>query len=151
MLILMTDRPLDAMICFSLYSASQAVMQAYRSVLAPWRLTYPQFLVLRLLAGSDDLSVGRIGEQMNLDSGTVSPLVRRLESRGLVRRKRDAADDRVVRVALTAEGRRIASEVADAVGCLSPAYRVDAASVPDVLATLHGISAGMGELTDSIR
>lgn len=147
----MTDSGLDEMICFSLYTAAHATTQAYRALLKPWGLTYPQYLVLLVLAADGESTVSAIGAQMHLDSGTLSPLLRRLEARSLVTRRRDDADDRVVRVTITDAGRETTAEVRDAVACLAPAYRVSAASVPDVLATLHGITAGMGDLVESTR
>ena len=102
----------DEMACFSLYSAARATTQAYRALLAPWGLTYPQYLVLAALWLDGDQTVGSLGEVMRLDSGTLSPLVRRLEQAGLVTKTRSGADERVVTVALTDEGQALRTEVA---------------------------------------
>jgi DNA-binding MarR family transcriptional regulator len=141
---------LDSMVCFSLYAASHAATQAYRAVLAPWKLTYPQYLVL-LALGDGDLTVSALGDAMLLDSGTVSPLVKRLETRGLVTRRRESADERVVTVGLTDAGRTTRAEVADAVSCLSVGYRLTSSEVPVVLDALHGVRDGMQQLVAERR
>ncbi|WP_292765711.1 MarR family winged helix-turn-helix transcriptional regulator [Microbacterium sp. UBA3486] len=102
----------DEMVCFSLYSAARATTQAYRALLAPWGLTYPQYLVLAALWLDGEQTIGSLGEVMRLDSGTLSPLVRRLEQAGLVARSRSREDERVVTVTLTEKGRDLRSEVA---------------------------------------
>lgn len=102
----------DEMVCFSLYAAARATTQAYRALLAPWGLTYPQYLVLAMLWLEGEQSISSLGDAMQLDSGTLSPLVRRLEQAGLVTKTRGAADERVVTVRLTDQGRALRSEVA---------------------------------------
>jgi len=102
----------DEMVCFSLYSAARATTQAYRALLAPWGLTYPQYLVMAALWLEGDQTIGSLGAVMRLDSGTLSPLVRRLEQSGLVTRTRSAEDERVVMVRLTDQGRALRVEVA---------------------------------------
>lgn len=103
---------IDDMVCFGMYSASHAFGQAYRRMLAPWKLTYPQYLVLIALWEQQPRTVGELGDQLFLDSGTLSPLLRRLEARGLVSRSRRIDDDRVVEIALTDEGRALQSDMA---------------------------------------
>jgi DNA-binding MarR family transcriptional regulator len=102
----------DEMVCFSLYSAARATTQAYRALLAPWGLTYPQYLVLAALWLDGDQTISSLGEVMRLDSGTLSPLVRRLEQAGLVTKSRSREDERVVTVTLTDKGQDLRSEVA---------------------------------------
>ncbi|MFK3679540.1 MarR family winged helix-turn-helix transcriptional regulator [Microbacterium sp. NPDC090218] len=102
----------DEMVCFSLYSASRATAQAYRTLLTPWGLTYPQYLVLAALWLDGEQTIGSLGSAMRLDSGTLSPLVRRLEQGGFVTRSRSSDDERVVLVQLTARGEELRSEVA---------------------------------------
>lgn len=102
----------DEMVCFSLYSAARATTQAYRTLLAPWGLTYPQYLVLAILWHEGEQTIGSLGEAMQLDSGTLSPLVRRLEQADLVTRSRSIADERVVTVQLTERGEGLRSELA---------------------------------------
>ena len=104
---------IDDMVCFGMYSASHAFGQAYRRVLAPWKLTYPQYLVLVALWDAEPRTVSELGEQLFLDSGTLSPLLRRLEARDLVARTRRPEDDRVVEVTLTPAGRALRAEMRD--------------------------------------
>lgn len=102
----------DEMVCFSLYSAARATTQAYRTLLAPWGLTYPQYLVLAILWNEGEQTIGSLGDMMQLDSGTLSPLVRRLEQNGFVTKARSATDERVVTVQLTDDGQALRAEVA---------------------------------------
>ncbi len=96
------------MICFSLYSANHAMQRVYQPVLAPLGLTYPQFLVLMLLWDKDGQTVGDLGRALQLESNTLTPLLKRMEALGLVSRLRVAEDERQVRVSLadTGEGLR---------------------------------------------
>lgn len=95
---------LDRQICFSLHAASRAFNGVYRVVLKDLGLTYPQYLVMLVLWEHGDLPVKKLGEHLRLDSGTLSPLVKRLEGAGLVQRERSARDERSVDVRLTEEG-----------------------------------------------
>lgn len=95
---------LEAQLCFPLYAAANATIRAYRPLLAPLGLTYPQYLVMLVLWERDGRSVSEIGAALHLDSGTLTPLIKRLEAAGLVRRRRLPADERVVQVELTEEG-----------------------------------------------
>ena len=98
---------LDKQLCFALYAASRAVTQAYGPVLAALGLTYPQYLVLLVLWERDGASVKQLGERLQLDSGTLTPLLKRMESQRLVSRVRATDDERVVHVNLTAAGRAL--------------------------------------------
>lgn len=102
---------LDHQLCFALYRASQAMTAAYRERLADCGLTYPQYLVMLVLFEDDGLTVGEISQRLGLDSGTVTPLLKRLERDGRVRRERSAADERVVLVHLTDEGRALKARI----------------------------------------
>jgi MarR family transcriptional regulator, organic hydroperoxide resistance regulator len=95
---------LDDMVCFALHAASRAVTAAYRPLLEPLGLTYPQYLVLSTLWERGDQTVGELVELLQLDYGTMTPLLKRLEKRGLVRRTRSRDDERTVVVGLTEEG-----------------------------------------------
>lgn len=106
--------------CFALYAASRAVTDVYRPLLAELDLTYPQYLVLLVLWEEDSQPVKQIGSALQLDYGTVSPLLKRLEARGLVTRRRQAGDERSVVVSLTAEGialRERALDIPPVIGC----------------------------------
>jgi DNA-binding MarR family transcriptional regulator len=92
---------LDDQLCFPIYLASRLVVNAYRPLLDELELTYPQYLVLLVLWEQDGLSVGGLGERLYLDTGTLTPLLKRMEKQGLVSRRRRGADDRVVENWLT--------------------------------------------------
>lgn len=127
---------LDDQLCFALYAASRAVTQAYQSVLAPLGLTYPQYLVMLVLWERDGLAVKEIGERLHLDSGTLTPLLKRLEAQELVARARDVEDERVVRVQLTSAGRalrRRAAAVPNELACRADVPLRDLARLRDEL------------------
>jgi len=98
---------LDHQICFALYNASRAVTRAYGPLLEPLGLTYPQYLTMLVLWEEKSSTVKALGQRLALDSGTLTPLLKRLEERGLVTRRRDTDDERVVRIELTAEGKKL--------------------------------------------
>lgn len=98
---------LDSMLCFAVYAAGHAFTRFYKPRLEALGLTYPQYLVFLVLWEHDDLTVKALGDRLFLDSGTITPLLKRLEARGLVRRQRDTVDERQVRVLLTPEGRAL--------------------------------------------
>jgi DNA-binding MarR family transcriptional regulator len=134
---------LAEMLCFSVYAANHALTRVYKPLLEPLGLTYPQYLVMLSLWAEDGQTVGRIGDQLFLESSTVTPLLKRLEAAGLVSRGRDQADERVVRVRLTEPGR---------------ALRDKAASIPDCILQATGLELEaalrlrdeMGRLRDSL-
>jgi DNA-binding MarR family transcriptional regulator len=95
---------LDSMLCFTVYSTAHAFNRAYKPLLDALGLTYPQYLAMLALWERDRMSVKELGELLHLDSGTLTPLLKRLEAMGLVRRARDADDERSVRISLTPAG-----------------------------------------------
>ena len=95
---------LDNQVCFALYSASLAMTKLYKPLLDNIGLTYPQYLVMLVLWEQDGITVSELGERLYLDSGTLTPLLKRLEASGHIRRARDAQDERRVRIALTHQG-----------------------------------------------
>ena len=104
-----TDAPkLDDQLCFLVYRLHRGITDLYRPVLAELGLTYPQYLVMLVLWESSPISVRDLGARLHLDSGTLSPLLKRLESAGLITRTRDAVDERSVLVSVTASGRSLA-------------------------------------------
>lgn len=124
--------PLRKQLCFAVYSASHAFTRAYRILLEPMGLTYPQYLVMLVLWERDGMRVKEIGAQLFLDSGTLTPLLKRLEGLGFVRRVRDADDERQVTIMLTEDGKVLESK---------------AASIPRDLECMTQLDAdGMGEL-----
>ncbi len=128
---------LDRQLCFALYGASLAMTKLYKPLLEPLGLTYPQYLVMLVLWERDGLAVNELGERLTLDSGTLTPLLKRLEAAGLLNRLRDTADERRLRVALTAEGR---------------ALRQQALAVPPAVASASGCTLGeLVELTSRLQ
>jgi len=113
---------LDRQLCFALYSASLAMTKLYKPLLDPLGLTYPQYLVMLVLWESDGITVSQLGERVALDSGTLTPLLKRLEVSNLVRRLRDTADERRVLLHLTPAGRALKAKalvVPEQVACAS--------------------------------
>ncbi len=98
---------LTEQLCFSIYSAHHVFNRLYKPLLEPLSLTYPQYLVMMALWESDVLSVKDLGRRLGLDSGTLTPLLKRLEKGGYIERKRDVADERRVLISLTAEGKAL--------------------------------------------
>ena len=98
---------LENQLCFALHAASRAMTGAYQPLLDELGITYPQYLVLLLLWEEDGSRVSQLGERLHLDSGTLTPLLKRLETHGLVERRRNTADERVVEVFLTSTGKRL--------------------------------------------
>ena len=121
---------LDQQLCFALYASSLAMTKLYKPLLEPLGLTYPQYLVMLVLWEADGSIVSEVGQRLTLDSGTLTPLLKRLESTGLLRRERDAADERRVRIHLTAAG---------------GALKTRAAKVPPQMA--RATACSRGELT----
>jgi len=128
---------LDHQLCFALYSASLAMTKLYKPLLEPLKLTYPQYLVMLVLWEGDGSTVSQLGERLALDSGTLTPLLKRLEAAQLVQRLRDAADERRVLLQLTAAGR---------------ALKARATSVPAAIASASGCSLSeLSELKSQLR
>lgn len=98
---------LDNQLCFALYSASLTMTKVYKPMLRELGLTYPQYLVLLVLWERDDVMVSELGARLFLDSGTLTPLLKRMEGMGLLQRQRSTADERQVLVTLTAPGREL--------------------------------------------
>lgn len=109
---------LDNQLCFALYSASLAMTKLYKPLLEELGLTYPQYLVMLVLWERDGLMVSELGQRLSLDSGTLTPLLKRLEAAGLVSRLRDVADERRVHIHLTAAGRRLKARAAKVPACV---------------------------------
>ncbi len=103
---------LDRQVCFPLYAASNLLNRLYRPVLAQFNLTYPQYLVMLVLWEQSPVSVGDLGGKLFLDSGTLTPLLKRLEVNGMVNRQRDPADERRVLIYLTEQGQQLKQRAA---------------------------------------
>ena len=128
-----TPKPVRHQLCFAVYSASHAFTRAYRLLLEPLDITYPQYLALLVLWEKDGRRVKEIGAELFLDSGTLTPLLKRLEGLGLVRRVRDAEDERQVTILLTPAGL---------------ALQEKAASIPAQLDCMTGLESS--DMTDFI-
>jgi len=135
------DTPrLEQQLCFAVYQASHAFNRAYRPILAVLGLTYPQYLVMLALWEDDGPTVKALGEKLMLDSGTLTPLLKRLESAGLIRRERDAADERQVRIRLTEKGDGMRAQgqgVQEAIGCALGSTASGAGDLRDGLARVR--------------
>ena len=95
---------LDNQLCFPIYVASREIIQAYGPYLSQLDITYPQYLVLMVLWQQDQMTINSIGKLLHLDSGTLTPLLKRMQSKGLITRSRCTEDERAVRIALTPRG-----------------------------------------------
>jgi len=109
---------LDDQLCFALYAASRAMTAAYAPLLDAIGLTYPQYLAMLVLWREDGLRVSHLGERLALDSATLTPLLKRLETAGLVTRKRSSEDERVVEVFLTAAGKKLEKRAESVPPCI---------------------------------
>ena len=128
---------LDRQICFPLYAASNLINRLYRPVLSKLGLTYPQYLVMLALWETSPRTVGSLGGALYLDSGTLTPLLKRMEGAGLVTRQRDPDDERRVQISLTPEGM---------------ALREDALKVPETLtAGFEGDPSEVERLRDGVQ
>nr|WP_274382797.1 MarR family transcriptional regulator [Methylorubrum extorquens] len=101
---------LDNQLCYALYAAAHRMTKSYRPMLERMGLTYPQYLVLLVLWENDGVTVSEIGRRLRLDSGTLTPVLKRLETSGLLNRNRRQSDEREVEIALTDQGRALRSE-----------------------------------------
>ena len=135
---------LDHQLCFALYSASLAMTKLYKPLLEEVGLTYPQYLAMLVLWEHDGVTVSELGERLHLDSGTLTPLLKRIEAAELVTRLRDVQDERRVLIRLTAAGRRLKARAARIPGCVLQATQCD---VADVLALTHQVQALRDRLT----
>jgi MarR family transcriptional regulator, organic hydroperoxide resistance regulator len=134
---------LDEQLCFALYTASRAMTGCYRPMLDALGLTYPQFLVLLVLWERGDTSVTGIGNALQLETGTLSPLLKRLEATGFITRTRQAEDERSVIVGLTEAGRAVEERVAAVQDEVSTATGLTDAEIVALRATLRALTANL--------
>lgn len=128
---------LDHQLCFALYAASLAMTKAYKPLLAPLGITYPQYLVLLVLWEGDGITVSQLGDRLTLDSGTLTPLLKRLEALGLLQRQRDAADERRVLLHLTPAGIALRAQAVAVPQAIACATACDLQQVGALAAQLH--------------
>lgn len=127
------DLTLEDQLCFSLYATSMAINRIYKPLLDRLGITYPQYLVLSTLWEQDGRTVGAIAERLSLESSTITPLVKRLEAASLVKRTREASDERRVLVSLTDSGRDLKQDSR----CLGEALFAHAGMTVDELISLN--------------
>jgi DNA-binding MarR family transcriptional regulator len=131
------DLWLENQLCFAVYAAAHSFVQAYKPFLEPEGLTYPQYLVLLELWQRDGQTVKQLGEPLFLDSGTLTPMLKRMEASGWITRRRDADDERVVRISLTDRAQ---------------AFRARARAIPAAMMCASGLdAAGLGALRNRIN
>jgi DNA-binding MarR family transcriptional regulator len=135
---------LDNQLCFALYSASLAMTKLYKPLLESLQLTYPQYLVMLVLWESDGMGVSALGERLFLDSGTLTPLLKRMETSGLLQRRRSTQDERKVEVFLSPEGRALKTKALGIPACVVAA---SACPVPELLALTGQIQTLRNQIT----
>ena len=138
---------LDQQICFSLNAASRAFGGIYRVILKDLGLTYPQYLVMLLLWEHGELPVKKLGEHLRLDSGTLSPLLKRLETAGLVRRERSARDERSMEVRLTEEGAALRDQAVQVPRRIVAATGFDLDEIRQLRSRLDELTRGLDAAT----
>lgn len=131
------------MFCHAVYTTSHVINRAYQEHLAPLGLTYPQYIVLTLLWQKDGRGVGDIASSLEMKTSTVTPLIKRLESNGLVTRRRDDGDERKVRVKLTARGRDLQSNAPRITECMVGATQMDLDELDALVANLKRLRDGI--------
>lgn len=136
---------IEQQVCFSLHAAARAYDALYRDLLAPHGLSYPQYLVLIVLGQSGPQSVKDVGAALRLDSGTLSPMLKRMEATGLVSRRRDPADERRVTVALTAEGEQRLDSVGDVQRQVARASGLRVSQLEDLMQVLRSTTASVDD------
>lgn len=128
---------LQNQLCFPLYACSKEIVRRYKPVLDPLELTYTQYLVMMVLWEEESINIKDLGEKLFLDSGTLTPVVKKLESKGYIERNRCVEDERCVIVNLTKEGRKLA-DIAKAVPCkMSECALLDEKDSKDLMRILH--------------
>ena len=134
---------LNNQLCFALYSASLAMTKLYKPLLAQLGLTYPQYLVMLVLWEQDGITVSELGERLFLDSGTLTPLLKRLQASGLLARERDVQDERRVRITLTPQGRALRGDAEPIPACILQSTQC---ALPELLA----LTAQLQRLRDQL-
>ena len=135
---------LDNQLCFALYSTSLAMTKLYKPMLEEMGLTYPQYLAMLVLWEQDGLTVSELGERLYLDSGTLTPLLKRMETAGLLSRIRAVQDERRVHITLTAEGRKLKAKAAKIPGCIMSATQC---SIPELVSLTQQVQSFRKRLT----
>ncbi|MBQ9315393.1 MAG: MarR family transcriptional regulator [Atopobiaceae bacterium] len=143
-----TDAPfdplsLDNQLCFPLYAASRELIRLYKPFLDPLDLTYPQYVTMMALWEHDGVKVGELGTRLHLDSATLTPLLKRLEAHGYVRRQRSPLDERAVIVSLTDEGRELRERALSVPPCIAGCLSISPEEAMQLKALLEKLIATM--------
>ena len=139
---------LENQLCFPLYAASREVIRRYRPFLDALDLTYTQYIALMVLWETDGISVKSLGEKLLLDSGTLTPMLKSMEQKGLVERKRDGKDERVLRVFLTEEGRSMQERAAAVPGKIASCIPLNTEEAAALYLLLYKLLAALKEEED---
>ncbi|TAL82985.1 MAG: MarR family transcriptional regulator [Rhodanobacter sp.] len=139
---------LERQLCFALYAASNQVTRLARPMLDQLGLTYPQYLVMLVLWQHTSCTVGEIGSRLMLDSGTLTPLLKRMQGNGLITRTRDMPDERCVRIALSAQGRALKHRAGDVPGQMRCRIALPDASLESLREQLHGLLSAIQPTVD---
>ncbi|GAA5528716.1 MarR family transcriptional regulator [Herpetosiphon gulosus] len=134
---------LEQQLCFDVYAASRAINKAYRPLLEALGLTYPQYLVMLVLWEHEAQTVKQLGEQLQLDSGTLSPLLKRLESAGFLQRQRRASDEREVEIQLTEAGQALRQQASNVPASIFQAIGLSAAEYLQLKRLLRQVMASV--------
>lgn len=131
---------LDEQLCFALYAASRAMTGCYRPLLGRIGLTYPQYLVMLALWERGDTTIGGLCQALHLETGTLSPLLKRLEATGMIRRRRRQDDERSVMIGLTPAGIELRERAAATQGAVGEAAGLSDAELAELRDTLHALT-----------
>jgi MarR family transcriptional regulator, organic hydroperoxide resistance regulator len=137
------EKKLERQLCFAVYSTAHAFTRAYKPILDKVGLTYPQYLAMLVLWEKSELPVKTIGEKLDLDSGTLSPLLKRLEQSGLIKRTRDVRDERQVLVSLTPKGDAMRGEVDAIMGSIGEAIGCTLEEMTEIRKLLEGLRSNL--------
>ncbi len=132
-------------LCFRLYSTSREVVRRYKPLLDPLNLTYPQYLAMMVLWEESPLSVKELGKRLQLDSGTLTPMFKKLEAHGFVKRERSQDDERVVMISLTEAGMQLREKAVDVPPCLFSSLGVDPRVAKKLIVALDDFNAQLAQ------
>ncbi|KRM74133.1 MarR family winged helix-turn-helix transcriptional regulator [Secundilactobacillus collinoides] len=141
-----TPRLLDDQLCFAFYTASKKFNHFYQEALKPFHLTYPQYITMLALWETSPLTVRELGQRLNLDSGTLTPLLKRLEKQGWISRDRSQKDERQVNISLTQHAVEQRDVVYDHVNQCVDILDLDLASYDDLLSQIHDVADNLDDV-----
>lgn len=136
---------LDRQLCFALYSATNSITRLYRSLLDDYDLTYPQYLVLLVLWEKDGIAIKEVMKRLNLDSGTLSPIIKRLQTAGLVEKVRTDKDERIVRLLLTDKAKNLQPMIAEVQHQVACQTELNTKEFFELLDRLHQLAKSLNQ------